>query len=414
LIDNNSSISNHQSGTTIMKKKLIAPLIKGYLPVRLKIPESHGNDSDDNHQDETFLYIKEHSVSTTNSSEASEKESPGCTLFVSNVPVIPGIQTKLLLQSIFGRYGDVHRVTVVDRPRQQVHAAIEKEGAVHPTVPLTSLSSSLSSSLPHVTDLSSFYPSFLAPAHAQGRYAHVVFTSAVEMKRTLTRLSQVMISSTNTTSKDDIDDEEEHNSLPGIVLDRLEVQTLMDETDQWNKTRSKKGNRKNISNDSDDDDNEQLSEELKKSSIARIAHRYRTSVTKVAISRDELLERCNAIMARFEDAEERERRAREMASSSNEPDEDGFVTVRNASVTTSMAMVHEEQGALSSNERRKGSKRNRKKKKGLGASELPDFYRFQTKESRKRSLQDLRVKFEEDLAKIKRLKEDHMYQPFSS
>jgi hypothetical protein len=36
-----------------------------------------------------------------------------CTLFVSNAPVVPSVRTKLLLKSIFGRYGELDRVTVI-------------------------------------------------------------------------------------------------------------------------------------------------------------------------------------------------------------------------------------------------------------------------------------------------------------
>ena len=54
----------------------------------------------------------------------------------------------------------------------------------------------------------------------------------------------------------------------------------------------------------------------------------------------------------------------------------------------------------------------KKKKESTGASELQDFYRFQRKETRKRNVQDLREKFEEDLKKVKKMKEERQYKPF--
>ena len=53
--------------------------------------------------------------------------------------------------------------------------------------------------------------------------------------------------------------------------------------------------------------------------------------------------------------------------------------------------------------------RKRRKKQSLF---LTDFYHFQTKEHRKTNLQELRRKFPEDLAKLKRMKEERQYQPF--
>ena len=48
----------------------------------------------------------------------------------------------------------------------------------------------------------------------------------------------------------------------------------------------------------------------------------------------------------------------------------------------------------------------------MGSAELKDFYRFQTKESRKRGILELRKRFEEDLVRVKKLKEEKAYRPF--
>ena len=52
------------------------------------------------------------------------------------------------------------------------------------------------------------------------------------------------------------------------------------------------------------------------------------------------------------------------------------------------------------------------KKKFSGADELHDFYRFQRRDNRKRNLEDLRKQFEEDLRRVKRMKQEKQYRPF--
>ena len=64
-------------------------------------------------KDKTFFYVKEHQQHTG--------QNDRDTLFVANCPVYPSVKTKkLLLTSIFGRFGDVRRVTVVPYPRRGV------------------------------------------------------------------------------------------------------------------------------------------------------------------------------------------------------------------------------------------------------------------------------------------------------
>ena len=319
------------------KPQPAAPLIKGYLPIRLTLP------SPEEDLDDTFFYVKEHF--------AAEKN----TLFVANAPVVPGIQTRILLRSLLGRYGEVERVTVVANPRKSMEDVSESMVWTNVTA-----------------------PSFLGPIHAEGKFAHVVFVSPKEMKKAIKGLVEVMSAK---------------EPFPGLSLEKLEIQTLQDETD-----------RKEVGNDDNDNDD---APKPRLTGILAVADRYRKAHEK--LSRDLLLKECNAVMEQYEDAEEKDRLARENAK--REPDKDGFTQVTYS--TTKVGSKRDlEDGVTTTNNRRGGSKRNRTKKDVNGASSQADFYRFQTKEVRKNNLQNLRLKFEEDLAKVKRMKEEREYKPF--
>jgi ribosomal RNA-processing protein 7 len=112
-------------------------------------------------------------------------------------------------------------------------------------------------------------------------------------------------------------------------------------------------------------------------------------------------------MQAYEDDEEAGRRAREVAKT--QPDDDGFVTVNYSEAVGDRTEL---ENVTTGASRRKGNKRSRNKKTGTGADELEDFYRFQRKENKKRTLEDLRKQFEDDLHKVKRLKEERQYRPF--
>jgi ribosomal RNA-processing protein 7 len=343
------------------------PLIKGYLPVRLRLPSA----TDD---DVTFFYVKEHSGEERN------------TLFVANCPTVSGCRTKLLLQSIFGRYGEVTRVTVVPNPRQTQQ---------------------------HTDDnsISNWTANFAAPTYHQhhhsteGKFAHVVFTSTKEMKRTLKALQEIMSSSSSS----------DEASLPALQLDTIELQTLSDETDrQWRDELDDDGE---LQQDDDDDTNEKTPA----SGILAVAARYRASCQRLS-DRDKLLAECNAVMRAFESAEAEERRKRNEAV----PDDDGFVTVSYSAAVgskrdleggavgeSSSSNKHKDhRGRMAAGPKRHRSSSNNKKKGNGGAEPLPDFYRFQTREHRKKGLQELRQRFEEDLVKVKKMKEERHYRPF--
>ncbi len=347
-------------------------LIKGYLPVRLYLPQTWSNE----YNDETYFYVREHQAGKTKSdADNATPSKQKSTLFVANAPVVPGVSTKILLRSIFGRFADVARVTVVKNPRGDQ----ELEGP-------TSLKWS-----------SIFHdPTFLPPIHSEGKFAHVIFENPKGMKKALRAIHDAMKKSQNQTR-------------PGLVLEKIEIQTLSDET-----SRIFREERKRELGLADDDDFEQenLDEDLaleQATGIQAVAARYRASCAE--LSREKLLEECNAVMQAYEDAEQAKKNALEVAKS--QPDDDGFVTVSHSTALGSQLELEQSKHATAAtNSRRKGNMRSRKKKEGAGSKELPDFYRFQRKENKKRTLEDLRAQFEEDLKRVKRMKEERHYRPF--
>jgi ribosomal RNA-processing protein 7 len=165
--------------------------------------------------------------------------------------------------------------------------------------------------------------------------------------------------------------------------------------------------RKMIGREDEEDDESDDHEANKKIGIFAIAERYHSSANRM--SRAELLEECNAVIQAYEDSEEEKKRAQEVARL--EADEDGFVTVSYSAAVGSKNELDESMDPTS-HSRRKGNKRSRGNKKVSGSEELTDFYRFQRRDNRKRSLEDLRTQFKEDLKRVKRMKEDRQYRPF--
>jgi len=219
-----------------------------------------------------------------------------------------------------------------------------------------------------------------------GKFAHVVFTSGKEMKKALKMLNREIA---------------EADDLFAIRLDEDRMEQLTMETAQL---------LSNENHQSDDDDESQDDEEKETektlTGIQAIAAQAKQKAGR-HISRQKLMQMCNEAMASFETQEaEAERRAKK---ASEQPDEDGFITVAHGS-TPSFGVTNDLEEE--SHHRRKAGKRNRKRKAGSGADELTDFYRFQMKETRKKEVQDLKKRFEEDLAKVKKMKEERAYRPF--
>eukprot|EP00980_Cylindrotheca_fusiformis_P023914 scaffold11190_cov49-Cylindrotheca_fusiformis.AAC.1 len=176
------------------------------------------------------------------------------------------------------------------------------------------------------------------------------------MKRTLNALHDVMRTTTN-----------KNATLPaGLTLERLEIQTLSDESTRQYKIQQQKLLGKLNDDDDDESDNDNDNEHL--TGVLAVAHRYRASLSR--LSRAELLEECNTVMAQYEQIEEETQKAHLKAKT--QPDEDGFISVSYSSSTTKADGTMEEgitstgAGQNSSNSggrRRGGGGRNRKKKK---------------------------------------------------
>eukprot|EP00536_Pseudo-nitzschia_multiseries_P002236 jgi/Psemu1/283583/fgenesh1_pg.30_\ len=403
------------------------PVIKGYIPVRLRIPRQlqlarnrNGNNNDDgndngNDTEDTFFFVREHQGKSaeddsegTAAATTTTTTKKGTTLFVANAPVVPGVSTKLLLRSIFGRFAEVSRVTAVRNPRAAAAAAAAGgDGTTLSTVNSSSSNSGSSfggtegESILAWTDKEKFFrPTFLPPilSETEGKYAHVVFASPKELKTAKKALEQIMSGASSSSytnassfsssrrrnkgrknSGNTNNNEGEERNDRAVVLDKLELQTLSDESQRQH-------------------------------AELAVARRYRESC-RILNNRARLLEECNAVMEAYEDAEEAKRRAREAARA--EPDDDGFVTVSYSGSSNVGSKIEFEQSATATTpSRRKGNKRTRKKKEAAGAGELTDFYRFQRADTRKRTMQDLRRQFEEDVRKVKRLKEEKEYRPF--
>jgi ribosomal RNA-processing protein 7 len=366
------------------KSENAKPFIKGYLPVRLVLGsrvtpfasdgfEEQFDDVDSSPPvDETFFYVKEHNLGKSGGNITGNVKSRNATLFVTNCPIVPNIRTKLLLQSIFGRYGEVIRVSVIPK----IHSSSTNH---HQISTMGDVNDDLCRWTTRYAMKPDLYPPI--PPEEEGQFAHVVFSSTKEMKRAFRALQHIMSPSSSKASASTI--------LPGVSLDSIELQTLADASDRESRLGHSSMNGDGPS----------------KSNVYIVAEHCRKSCQTYA-DRLALLNECNAVMEAYEDEEEAaERRKREMASI---PDEDGFITV---SYTADVGRTHVlentagEDGTKTSN--RRGTKRIRSnKKKNGGAQPLPDFYRFQTREHRQKSVQELRSRFEDDLKRIQKLKEE--------
>jgi ribosomal RNA-processing protein 7 len=400
------------------------------------------DEDDGENTEDTFFFVREHQGRAADDSEATEATAAskrGTTLFVANAPIVPGISTKLLLKSIFGRFADVTRVTAVQNPRAAAKAAAaadndnETPTTTTTTTTTTTLSLSTTSSLLAWSNKQAmFQPTFLPDilSETEGKYAHVVFSSAKEMKKAKKDLEELMSDSAKGRKKRKKGDaqQEMQQQQRALVLDKLELQTLSDESLRLREENIRKAlKRDEFEFESDDDADGDIDQSIetrrnsnnsnnnnddttsrKHAGVLAVAQRYRESC-KFLKSRSNLMEECNLVMQAYEDAEEAKRRAQEAQKA--EPDDDGFVTVSYSSNVGSK-VEFEQSATATTPSRRKGNKRNRKKKEAVGSGELQDFYRFQRSDTRKRTMEDLRKQFEEDVRKVKRLKEEKEYRPF--
>jgi ribosomal RNA-processing protein 7 len=304
----------------------MAGRIKGYLPLRIQLDDSI-----------TFIYIKEHSDDT---------------LFATNCPVYPNIDPEKLLYSIFGRYGDVHRIHMTGNPRRLLISQQSQE---------------------HEQQQDHHHPTTTATSSYDKKFAHVTYKSAKELKSALSTFCEIMATASS-----------KSNEAPVITIDAVELQTLQDQSQN---------------------EDDEMNEEGPLEGIHAVVARYRQSLP----NRDELLAACNATMDEYEAG---------AAARSKKPvvDDDGFIAVsytKKDNATPDELMEQQQQGLDRSRGRsaavggtgRTSSGKARSRKKQKKEVFLKDFYRFQTKEYRKKEVQELRERFEQDLAKAKALQE---------
>mmetsp|Transcript_34030 Transcript_34030/g.49854 ORF Transcript_34030/g.49854 Transcript_34030/m.49854 type:complete len:429 (-) Transcript_34030:163-1449(-) len=421
-------------------------LIKGYLPIRITLPKTQTTTTNNNTTEKTvldehsFLYLKEHIVTNTTSrfdnDNENNKHEGSTTLFVVNIPTLPSIRTKLFLHSLFDRFGNVSRVTVVKDPRSSYSAS---GGATTPAE-LNDVDNKTESKWRHQfqNTIANDIPNELLSyremdaddddVNDEGKFAHVVFESNKEMKRALKRLTCLMSgddhhdgkkkkkkSKKNKKKESKVAEEE---VLPAVAFGRVELQELEDESKRLRKKdiSAKKNDEDDfdftLSNDNDDNDDDDEENEEAVQGIQALVQIQKQSI----IPRDRLLQACNIIMSKFETAEEEAEKARKALA--NQPDEDGFITVSSTStakpttLTGNNTSKRQLERGMDAVRRKSGNKRSRKQKESIGSTQLKDFYKFQMKESRKRGLNDLRRRFEEDLVRVQKMKEQKQYRPF--
>jgi Ribosomal RNA-processing protein 7 (RRP7) C-terminal domain len=382
------------SGTPAVGTAAAAPRIKNYLPVRIQWPDATT----------TFIYVKEHVATTSTASSTrltathtdatvSQHKQQQPTLFVANCPNVANIPTKRLLQAIFGQYGEVVRVTCIANPRSAANGGSGPLNGHCERVPWNA-TANLTTVSSHWTD-NIAPPSYFQYNRDGPQFAHVVFATSKDLQQTLRALSHAMASSSSTSST---------TTDPVIEISALELQTLRDDEDN-----------------ADDDDNGRNTDTT--SGILAVAARYRASLH--SCSANDLMEECNRVVADHEEALAAAQKQRAMAAS--KPDEDGFVTVSYSNNTvgeSAMNMNDNEENvehvrassasakAAAASGRAGGRLRavtalgRRRKKKTLGGAQpLPDFYRFQMRESKQKSVHELRRRFAQDVERVQRQKQ---------
>ncbi|CAM9389706.1 unnamed protein product [Discosporangium mesarthrocarpum] len=111
-----------------------------------------------------------------------------------------------------------------------------------------------------------------------------------------------------------------------------------------------------------------------------------------------------------------EEEARRAAIASGGPDENGFETVTYKKKRGRERLGPGGGGAgggwTAAGGGGEGQGRGLRRKKRKGSEGLPDFYRFQMREARRDQLVRLRKRFEEDKARVERMKAQRKFKPF--
>jgi ribosomal RNA-processing protein 7 len=343
----------------------MSDLIKGYLPIQLSLPSPSGEGSEN-----TFIFVKQH----TGTAESSSR-----TLFVTNTPIYPSIQTKIIIQCLFEKYADVEKILVAPKPKKDV----EEEGetsAENLTMKLFEKEIRSFGADKAVMDKESWCD--------QGRYAHVIFKTAKDLKKFIGHFRKT-----------------KKGGDKVVRFGKLEIQELQDISLQLFTKHKREWCKHGDISDSGDDSSDQ--EEDKPTGIMALVKFHQDKI----MPRETLKLMCDQIMEKYE--EDEEEALRRQQETSNQPDDDGFVTV-SYSTNVGDAVEFEKNGTLGSTGSRRKRERSRSTKNNLvkGSDNLQDFYRFQMKDSKKRGLDELKNRFQEDLKRVKQMKDDRMYRPF--
>jgi hypothetical protein len=221
--------------------------IKGYLPVKLSLP-SYTNP---NEYQTTFLFLKQHNLSTSNTTTTSNASSNSCTIFVVNAPFYPFIRTNILLQRIFERFGDVEKVVVVSNPRK--YNTTHQEDVHHAGVGISSSNSNNNNNMEYsnCVDYDSMTMQMFEKEirsiggqgtfsgmgidelewYTQGKFAHVTFTTNKEMKNVFKAFERQNIhdkSTKNNNQKRKSDASTKFDKDGSIKFDLLEIQELQE------------------------------------------------------------------------------------------------------------------------------------------------------------------------------------------
>lgn len=136
--------------------------------------------------------------------------------------------------------------------------------------------------------------------------------------------------------------------------------------------------------------------------VQSLVRRFRAKLPQAKLLQEEV----DDYMARFEAAEEEAERKRKEAAS--KPDADGFVTVAYGKKRRRGGDADGSDGMNGGRKRgRAGSQKKKKKER-----ELKNFYAHQMREAKREQLARLRTRFEEDKARIEKMKAARKFKPF--
>lgn len=144
-------------------------------------------------------------------------------------------------------------------------------------------------------------------------------------------------------------------------------------------------------------------EEFIEDEVQLLVRRFRARLPQGKVLQEEV----DSYMASFEAAEAEEKRKRLEAATT--PDADGFVTV-----SYGKKRRRGGGGGAGNEEANGGKKRSRSgsHKKKKKETELKNFYAHQMREAKREQLARLRTRFEEDKARIERMKAARKFKPF--